>query len=87
MSNITIDKDDKKPTVCYMIGCDFLYELGEVMGGATVFTNIADIYESRSYFSETYPPQDGIVKVKVTFLEHIPADKAWSEKLTEENNE
>lgn len=85
------DKDDKE-LIGYMFGVDYGYHLGNDALGTTVYKDIQDLYDSHRESQKNvleddkYPgiknfPQDGIVKVRIEFLEHIPAEDCWDRYL------
>lgn len=89
MGHIGIKEKDKleHELTGYMIGVEYLYHLGNDLNGTTIFGSIQDLYNAWEYMNETQFPQDGMVKVKVGYIEHIKAEDCWKAKQKEEMRE
>lgn len=57
MGHVSIKKDDKKESehIGYMIGTEYLYELGSALHGASVYPDIESIYEALNPHGYGYP--------------------------------
>lgn len=86
MGHINIKKDAKPDNehIGYMVGVEYLYHLGASIAGGKVYPNIKSLYKEWTYMNESSYPQDGIVKVRIEFIEHVSAEKCWDAKECEE---
>lgn len=85
MANILITKEmveekiSNAEHVGYMIGAEYLYNLGKDEKGAIIFPSMQSIFENFSYLNQDLcpgnVPQDGIVEVKVQLIKHIAAEE------------
>ena len=90
MSHAEWTKEDvgEKEKIGYVYGVEYGHHLGNDLFGVPVYPSIRALYESmrmnqKNVIEEDkYPgsinyPQDGIVKVRIEFLEHIKAEDCW----------
>lgn len=61
--------DQKDSRIGYMCKVDFMWELGEAMGGNEIYASIEDLKENRPCVEEC-----GIVKVEINLLEDIKSE-------------
>lgn len=62
----------EEPKYGYMCATDFNWEVGEALGGTTVYASVEDLKHNRKCVE-----QCGIVKVEVKLVEVVDPGKGW----------
>jgi hypothetical protein len=68
-----------EPKYGYMCQTDWDWELGEALGGSTIYPSVEDLKDHRKCVSSC-----GIVKVKIELEEIVDKGKGWSSEDSEE---
>lgn len=67
----------EQPRYGYMCQTDFKWEIGDALGGTTIYPSIEDLKDNRKCVK-----QCGIVKVRIELVEISEPGKGWSSTLS-----